>query len=77
MKSYILSAFVLLFAITACQNTNKPHTHDDSTHTHEDGSTHSNHDTSAAKQETFTVGDSTKTDTTKPHTHKDGTSHSH
>ncbi|GEP97752.1 hypothetical protein CCY01nite_40120 [Chitinophaga cymbidii] len=67
---------IALFAATACQNAPKQE-QGDSTHTHADGSVHADHDTTKPAQESFSVGDSTKADTSKPHTHADGKEHSH
>lgn len=55
------------------------------THTHDDGSTHSDHDTTAPVQQEFKPGDSTAraadstaaVDSTKEHQHADGEKHSH
>jgi hypothetical protein len=48
------------------------------THTHNDGSTHADHDTTKPKQEEFKVTDSSQKDSTpKEHTHADGEKHTH
>jgi hypothetical protein len=64
----------LLLAI-ACENTES-----NGTHTHDDGTTHADHDTSVPAQQEFTVGDSTKTADSsshkRPHSHG-GQSHTH
>lgn len=54
MKNIIIIA-VALFAFTACGNNDK--NHNDSTHVHEDGTIHQNHDTEnvETKQENFKV----------------------
>lgn len=75
----LIPAFVIL-AMIACNPSAKEHSHGDSagTHTHEDGSTHADHDTAAPAQETFTPADTLqKLDTVKTHTHGDGKTHSH
>lgn len=46
------------------------------THTHDDGSTHADHDTTKPVQEEFKVTDTTKKDTST-HSHGDGKSHKH
>jgi hypothetical protein len=46
------------------------------THTHSDGSTHSDHDTVKPRQQEFNVQDTGKKDSST-HTHKDGVKHSH
>ena len=67
-------AIALCFAFS-CNNNSKT---EPGTHTHEDGSTHIDHDTTKPKQQEFKVSDSTRKDSTgKEHTHKDGSKHSH
>jgi hypothetical protein len=47
-------------------------------HTHDDGSTHADHDTAKSTQQEFTVGDTTHSDSTgKAHSHEDGSEHKH
>ncbi len=64
---------VILFSVVACNDNSKA-----DTHTHEDGTTHADHDTTKPAQEEFNVTDTTNKDTAgKVHTHKDGETHSH
>jgi hypothetical protein len=69
-----------LLTFSACTNSqSEPATN---THTHEDGSTHSDHapDTVKPEQQEFTIGDTTQTDssaTQKVHSHEDGKPHFH
>lgn len=74
MKKLLLLASITVFAIiTSCNNNSKS----ESTHTHEDGSTHTDHkDTVKPAQQEFNVSDTTKKDTTT-HTHADGEKHAH
>lgn len=60
------------FMFGACNNSSK-----EDTHTHDDGSTHSDHDTTKPKQHEFKVSDTTNKKDTGNHTHDDGTKHSH
>ena len=47
-------------------------------HTHPDGSTHSDHDTTKPNQQGFKISDSTHTDTAgHEHSHGDSLKHSH
>jgi hypothetical protein len=76
-KVFLLaSALCTLVFFTACNDSAEA-----GTHTHEDGSTHSDHaaDTAKPQQQEFTVGDSTTADTSvkEAHTHKDGETHTH
>ena len=72
-KTFILGSLILFtISFTACNNSTEP-----KTHIHEDGSTHSDHDTTKPKQKEFTVDDSSYKDSTKEHTHKEGSKHSH
>jgi hypothetical protein len=76
MKKMLLigSMSAALFVLNACGN-NQPA---ENTHTHEDGSTHADHDTTKPNQQEFKVGDTTHADTSgKPHTHADGEQHTH
>ena len=76
MKKMLLigSMSAVLLFMNACAN-NQPA---ENTHTHEDGSTHTDHDTTKPNQQEFSVGDSTGADTSgKEHTHADGEKHSH
>jgi hypothetical protein len=79
MKKVFLFAHALctLVFFTACNDSAEA-----GTHTHDDGSTHSDHaaDTAKPQQQEFTVGDSIMVDTTvkeEVHNHKDGETHSH
>jgi hypothetical protein len=73
MKKLLLSASIAAFVlITSCNNNSKT----EKTHTHDDGSTHAEHDTTKPAQQEFNVADTTKKDTTT-HTHADGEKHSH
>jgi hypothetical protein len=74
MKKVIINAFMGIASLImiSCDNNTES-----VTHTHEDGSTHADHDTSKPVQEEFVVGDTTNKDTTKEHTHKNGEKHSH
>ena len=75
MKKAIISTLIGIASATiiSCNNNTE-----NKTHTHEDGSTHADHDTTKPAQEEFMIGDTTSTDTTiKEHTHKDGEKHSH
>jgi hypothetical protein len=47
-------------------------------HTHSDGTTHADHDTTKPAQQEFTAVDSSsKTSDTASHTHEDGKKHAH
>jgi ABC-type nickel/cobalt efflux system permease component RcnA len=75
MKKTILAAIigVATLSMTSCGNNLES-----KTHTHDDGSTHADHDTTKPKQEEFTVSDTTHSDTTShEHTHEGGEKHSH
>jgi hypothetical protein len=70
---FLIGSLFLCLTMTACNN-NK----EEGAHVHEDGTTHSDHDTTKPVQQEFTVGDSTTVDTsTKPHVHEDGKKHDH
>lgn len=73
MKKLLLLASIALFVITTSCNNNSE---TKNTHTHSDGSTHDDHDTTKPAQQEFNVADTTKKDTTT-HTHADGEKHSH
>jgi hypothetical protein len=73
MKKILFSALLCIATVTMISCGNNAET---KTHTHDDGSTHAEHDTTKPKQEEFTIGDTTHTDTTE-HSHKDGKKHSH
>ena len=74
MKKVLLvsSICAAMFFVISCNNNNsKP-----DTHTHDDGSTHADHDTVKPAQQEFNVADTTKKDTTA-HAHENGKKHSH
>jgi hypothetical protein len=72
MKKIILfGCFATSLLIISCNNTKK----ESGTHTHDDGSTHTDHDTTKPVQQEFNVADTTKKDTS--HTHDNGDKHSH
>ncbi len=71
---FIGSFCAAVFFAASCDNSQT----EQKTHTHEDGSTHADHDTTKPVQQEFVVGDTTKTDTShQEHTHADGEKHSH
>jgi hypothetical protein len=75
MKKAVFSALLGIASLTMISCGNNTGTN---THTHEDGSTHGDHDTIKPAQQEFLLGDTTGKDTTgKEHTHKDGEKHSH
>jgi hypothetical protein len=75
MKKAIFTALIGMATLTVISCGNNTET---KTHTHEDGSTHADHDTSKPAQQEFVVEDTTAKDTTaKEHTHKTGEKHSH
>ncbi len=74
MKSFIYILIVSLFYLSACGSSSTAehdHGHEDGTHTHEDGSTHADHEDH--EQEEFMVTDSTSHE----HMHEDGEDHDH
>jgi protein involved in sex pheromone biosynthesis len=71
----ILALSVFLFA--ACNNA-KEDSHEEGTHTHDDGSTHADHaKADTTKQEEFSVATDTTKAESKPHAHEDGKEHKH
>ena len=72
MKTLILNAVLSIAIITMFSCSNKT---ESEAHTHEDGSTHADHDTTKPDQQEFIVGDSTQKDSS--HTHTNGEKHSH
>lgn len=74
-KFFSLAAIAAVILFAACNEA----TQESGTHTHEDGSTHTDHDTTRPPQQEFVVGDTTvkAVDSTKEHTHADGEKHSH
>lgn len=75
MKKILLGAS-LAIALTLAFSCNNNSKKEPGTHTHDDGSTHTDHDTSKPVQQEFKVVDTTKKDT-GTHTHADGEKHSH
>jgi hypothetical protein len=73
MKKLLLLASIAAFVFTTSCNNNSTK---EKEHMHDDGSTHSDHDTTKPVQQEFNVADTTKKDTTT-HTHADGEKHSH
>lgn len=73
MKKVLLLASISAFVLTTSCNNG---TEKKDTHTHDDGSTHADHDTTKPVQQEFNVADTTKKDTST-HTHADGEKHSH
>jgi hypothetical protein len=71
-KLTLLTAICSIIAATSCNNNSGK----ENTHTHDDGSTHSDHDTTKPAQQEFNVADTAKKDTTT-HIHADGEKHSH
>ncbi len=72
MKKFILfGCFAASLLVVACNNTKK----ESGTHKHDDGSTHSDHDTTNPVQQEFNVADTAKKDTS--YTHDNGDKHSH
>jgi protein involved in sex pheromone biosynthesis len=74
-KTLVLACAGFLITLSACNNNSK--TENKGTHTHEDGSTHDDHDTTKPVQKEFKVTDSTNKADTGTHKHADGTTHSH
>jgi len=75
MKKAIFSTVlgIATLAMIGCGNNGET-----KAHTHDDGSTHADHDTTKPAQQEFVVGDTTSKDSTgKKHTHEDGEKHSH
>jgi hypothetical protein len=74
MKKFILFGwFATSLFFISCNNSKN----ESDTHTHEDGSVHSDHDTIKPEQQEFNVGDTTVIKDTGSHTHDDGRKHSH
>jgi len=74
---FIAGMYIVLQSLIACGNESSNAETDAKTHTHEDGSTHADHDTTKPAQQEFQLSDSTKTDTTKMHSHGGSKPHSH
>ena len=73
MKKLLLLASISVIVLTTSCNNNAE---TKNTHTHEDGSTHAEHDTTKPAQQEFHVADTTKKNTTT-HPNADGEKHSH
>ena len=73
MKKVLITASMVLIACIAISCNNSQ---DSNTHKHEDGSTHTDHDTTKPKQQEFKA-DSARKESTVEHTHDDSTKHSH
>lgn len=72
MKKALLLACVCAFLLAvSCNNKSE----NKGTHTHDDGSTHSDHDTAKPAQQEFNVTDTSSKKDTGSHTHEDGTKH--
>ena len=77
MKQVFLS-IMMVISISISFSCNDNSTSQPGTHTHEDGSVHTDHDTTKPQQEEFKVPDSTYKDSAgKEHTHADGKKHTH
>lgn len=72
----ILPGVSLIIALTFAISCHTNSTNEPDTHTHDDGSIHTGHDTTKPVQQEFNVVDTTKKDTTT-HTHADGEKHDH
>jgi len=74
MKKPIIAVFTLLSIafFPGCGTSQK-----ENTHTHSDGTTHENHDTTKAEQQEFKVTDTTAAKDSNVHMHKNGEAHSH
>lgn len=73
MKKLFLIASISAFVFTTSCNSG---TEKKDTHKHDDGSTHTDHDTTKPVQQEFNVADTIKKDTAT-HTHPNGAKHSH
>ena len=74
-KIFVFAIFATALASYSCNNNS---TGKKDTHTHPDGSTHSDHDTTKPNQQEFKVSDSTHTDSAgHEHSHGDSIKHSH
>lgn len=73
MKKLLLLISITAFLLTTACNSG---TEKKDTHTHDDGSSHADHDTTKPEQQEFNVADTIKKDTTT-HTHAKGEKHSH
>ena len=75
MRKALLFACICAFMFGSSCNNNK--TSKEGTHTHSDGSTHDDHDTTKPAQQEFNVTDTSGKKDTGIHTHDDGTKHAH
>jgi hypothetical protein len=74
-KIFVFALFAIALVSYSCNDNS---TKEPGTHTHDDGTTHTDHDTTKPNQQEFKVGDSTHTDSThKEHSHGDSTKHTH
>ena len=74
MKRFFYIAILAAFYLSACSGSSTEdhgHSHDEDTHTHEDGTTHADHEDH--EQEEFTVTDSL----THEQMHEDSVEHDH
>lgn len=71
-KILLLTSISAFVSITSCNSG----TEKKDSHIHDDGSTHTNHDTIKPVQQEFNVADTVKKDTTT-HTHAGGEKHAH
>jgi hypothetical protein len=72
-KTLLFASIAAIVLTTSCDNNTKS----EGAHTHDDGSTHTDHaDTIKPAQQEFNVADTTKKDTST-HTHANGEKHSH
>ncbi len=71
-KTLLLASFAAIVLTISCNNNAETKNE----HTHDDGSSHAEHDTTKPVQQEFNVADTTKKDTTT-HTNEDGEKHSH
>lgn len=74
MKKFFIGTCMAL-AITLSMSCSNENTAESGTHTHDDGSVHTDHDTTKPVQEEFKVTDTIKSDTS--HSHDDGKPHAH
>jgi hypothetical protein len=72
-KLFISGCLAASLFIISCNNSTKK----SGTHIHEDGSTHSDHDTAKPVQHEFNIADTSEKKDTGSHSHADGTKHSH
>ncbi|HCL06538.1 MAG TPA: hypothetical protein DHW64_11505 [Chitinophagaceae bacterium] len=76
MKKSIFIALICSASLAMFSCDNAPEVKEG--HTHSDGTTHADHDTTKPVQQEFNAADSSsKTADTSAHTHEDGKKHSH